>query len=47
MKLLGILFATMIAMIGYTIHGSWFWAIIDFFFSPFALIKFMICHDLS
>jgi hypothetical protein len=35
------------AMIGYTIHGSLFWAIMDFLFMPFAWIKWLICQEVS
>ena len=42
-----IVFKTMIAMIGYTIHGSIFWSVIDFIFSPIALVKWIICHELT
>ena len=35
------------AMIGYTIHGSLFWAAVDFFFAPVVLAKWLICHELT
>jgi hypothetical protein len=35
------------AMIGYKIHGSIFWAIIDFIFCPLIWIKWIICHDVT
>ena len=38
-------FAT--AMIGYTIHSSVFWSIMDFFFMPFAWCKWLICHEVN
>jgi hypothetical protein len=38
---------TMTAMIGYTIHGSLFWSIVDFLFSPIALVKWLICHEIT
>lgn len=38
---------TMIAMIGYTIHGSLFWSVVDFLFSPIALVKWLICHEIT
>ena len=44
---LKIIFNTIIALIGYTIHGSVFWSIIDFIFSPIALIKWLIFHELT
>lgn len=42
-----LLFKICIAMIGYTIHGSVFWSIVDFIFSPIALIKWMVCHEIT
>ena len=36
-----------VGIIGYTIHGSLFWAIIDGFFYPIAIIKWLICHELT
>lgn len=47
MKLLYIIFATMTAMIGYTIHGSLFWAIMDFFFAPPTWAKWLIYHEVT
>ena len=47
MKLLYMVFCTMVAMVGYTIHGSIFWSIVDFFFSTIALIKWLICHEIT
>lgn len=35
------------AMIGYTIHNSIFWSIVDFFFMPIAWIKWMICQEVN
>jgi len=35
------------AMIGYNIHGSVFWSIMDFFFVPLAWIKWLIFHEVS
>jgi hypothetical protein len=34
-------------MIGYTIHGSIFWAIIDWIFMPIAWCKWLICHEVN
>ena len=42
-----VLLSTATAMIGYTIHGSLFWSIIDFIFMPFALVKWLICHEIT
>jgi len=35
------------AMIGYTIHNSIFWSIMDFFFAPFAWMKWLIMHQVN
>ena len=45
--LITLLFSTAVAMIGYTIHGSIFWSIVDFIFSPVAIIKWLICHEIT
>jgi hypothetical protein len=42
-----LIFSTMVAMVGYTIHGSIFWAVVDFVFSPIAIIKWLICHEIT
>jgi len=39
--------AIIVAMLGYTIHGSIFWSIVDFLFWPIAVIKWLICHELT
>lgn len=35
------------AMIGYTIHGSLFWSIVDFIFTPLVWIKWIICKEVT
>jgi len=35
------------AIIGHQIHSSVFWAIVDFFFWPFAWIKWIICQEVT
>jgi hypothetical protein len=35
------------AMIGYTIHHSVFWSVVDFFFWPFAWIKWLVCQEVN
>jgi hypothetical protein len=35
------------AMLGYTIHGSLFWSIVDFIFWPIVIIKWLVCHELT
>jgi hypothetical protein len=47
MRILWIIFNLAIAMIGFEIHSSYFWSVIDFMFSPIALAKFLICHELT
>lgn len=34
-------------MVGYTIHGSLFWSIVDFFFTPIAILKWIICQEIT
>lgn len=46
-QLLYLLFSIATAMVGYQIHGSLFWAIVDFFFVPLAIIKWLVCHELT
>lgn len=41
------IFSTAVAMIGYQIHGSLFWAIVDFIFTRIAIVKWLICHELT
>lgn len=41
--LLGIL----TAMVGHTIHGSTFWAVMDALFWPFAVAKWLAYHEVS
>lgn len=35
------------AMIGYQIHHSIFWSIVDFFFAPLAWAKWLIMHQVN
>jgi hypothetical protein len=35
------------AMVGYTIHHSAFWSVVDFFFWPFAWIKWLVCQEVN
>lgn len=46
-ELLYTVFCVCTAMIGYTIHNSIFWSIMDFIFCPFAWIKWLICHEVT
>ncbi len=40
-------FGLLTAMIGYQIHNSFFWSIVDFIFSPLAWFKWIILHEVS
>ena len=46
-KIFSMIFCVSTAMIGHTIHGSLFWSIVDFFFSPIAWIKWIVCHEVT
>ncbi len=46
-QLLFIIIAMLTAFIGYHIHGSIFWCIMDWFFWPFAWLKWLICHQVN
>ena len=35
------------SMVGYHIHGSFFWAIVDWPFWPFAWVKWLIMHEVN
>ena len=35
------------AIVGYEIHSSIFWSIMDFLFSPLAWAKWLVCHQIS
>lgn len=42
-----VLFGILTAMVGYHIHYSVFWTIIDFLFWPIAIIKWVIFHEIT
>ena len=46
-SLIYFIIATCTAMVGHTIHGSLFWAIVDFLFVPIAWAKWLICHQVN
>lgn len=46
-RLLALIIAIATAIIGYEIHGSIFWTIIDFFFWPIVWIKWFICSEVN
>jgi hypothetical protein len=39
--------AILTAIIGHEIHGSVFWSIVDFFFWPFAWLKWLILQEVN
>lgn len=39
--------AVIVTMIGYTIHGSLLWSIVNYLFWPIAIVKWLICHELT
>lgn len=45
--LIYVIFDVCTAMIGHTIHHSVFWSVMDFFFSPIAWIKWLICQEVN
>lgn len=47
MRIGGDIFCVLTAMIGFTMHKSLGWSIVDFFFAPFAWIKWLICHEVT
>ena len=42
-----ILYSVAAAMVGYQIHHSIFWSIVDFVFPIFATAKWLICHQVT
>jgi len=46
-RLLFIAVAIFTAIIGYHIHGSVFWTIMDWIFWPFAWLKWLLCQEVS
>ncbi len=40
-------FAIITGMIGYTIHGSLFWSVMDALFTVFAWAKWLIYHEVT
>jgi hypothetical protein len=47
MKLIYFFFSIAVAMVGYTIHGSVFWSVVDFFFPLFASAKWLIYEEVT
>ncbi len=46
-ELLSFIFCICTAMVGYKIHGSGFWAVVDFIFAPFAWAKWLIMQQVN
>lgn len=46
-RIIYFLFTLATAMIGYTIHSSLFWSIMDYFFAPLTWAKWLICHEVN
>lgn len=46
-NLLYTLIGIAVAFVGYNIHHSIFWAIVDWFFWPIALLKWLICSEVN
>lgn len=42
-----VIFNCLTAMIGYHIHSSIFWSIVDWLFAPIVWIKWLICQDVN
>ncbi len=42
-----LILATLTAMVGYAIHGSLCWSIVDFIFYPIAIIKWLIYQEIT
>jgi len=47
MKFLYSIFCLLTAMVGYHIHGSIFWSIMDFFFTPLAILKWILYEQIN
>jgi hypothetical protein len=41
------IFSLATAVVGKQIHGSVFWAVVDFIFAPLVWLKWLIYHDVS
>lgn len=46
-RILYVLFALFTAVVGHRIHGSAFWAVMDFIFSALAWLKWFICGEVN
>ena len=43
----GTVIALATSVIGYHIHNSIFWAVMDFLFFPLAWLKWLLCHEVN
>lgn len=46
-RLFYIIIALFTSVVGYKIHGSIFWAIVDWIFWPFVWLKWFICQEVN
>ena len=46
-ELLYTIFCVATAMVGYTIHSSVFWAVVDLFLAPLVWCKWLIFHEVN
>lgn len=46
-KTINVIFALLTANIGYTIHNSIIWSIVDFFIFPLVWLKWIIFHEVT
>ena len=46
-KIFYLIFAVLTSMVGYTIHESIFWTVMDFIFPVFAWLKWLIFHEVT
>jgi len=46
-RYLYMLFALLTAIVGYHIHNSIFWSIVDYIFCPFVIGKWFVYHEIT
>ena len=42
-----LIFSVAVAMVGYQIHHSTFWAIVNFFFAPVSVVWWLVFHEVN
>jgi len=47
MKVVPLIFGLLTAIVGYEIHSSIFWSIVDFLLFPLVWIKWIILHEVT